>query len=250
MLRRPHTILTLGLGGVRPALAPVATALLIALPVTASGQPPAMSGLARHRLDGKPIECLHVALADSLDRTVAHTVTDSAGMFVLVAPDTGSFRVEFDMPGLEPLTGPLVRLAAGEMNEQEYPLSFDRRIPGELELIGRATRRRDGVDLGDWHPVDFSMGGRTVSESQLVDATNRAVDVKRLVAQFIVDTTGRPRANSWRTIANSDASMLTGVRAQYLARHYVPARIGEQRVCQLVMTQWKFFRTGRSTPLR
>jgi hypothetical protein len=84
----------------------------------------------------------------------------------------------------------------------------------------------------------------------MVDVTNRAVDVKRLVAQFIVDPTGRPRANSWRTIANSDASMLTSVRAHYLARHYGAARIGEQRVCQLVMTQFKSFRTGRSTPLR
>ena len=120
----------------------VAPALLIALPAAAFGQQPAMSGLVRHRTTGQPIECLHVALADSLDRTVAHTVTDSAGMFILVAPDTGSFRVQFDLPGLEPLTGPLTRLAAGEMNEQEYPISFDRKIAGELEIMRLPTTRR------------------------------------------------------------------------------------------------------------
>jgi len=207
-----------------------------------------MSGVVRHRPDGTPIECLHVALADSLDRTVAHAVTDSAGMFVLVAPDTGSFRVEFDMPGLEPLTGPLVRLAAGELNEQEYPLSFDRRIPGELELIG-STRQLNVVDLGDWHPVDFNLGvghpaAHAVSAPEMVELTNKAVDLKRLVAEFIVDPTGRPRAASWRTIVSSDPNILTRARADFLARHYAPARIGEERICQLVMIQMRSFRTG------
>ena len=130
----------------------VAAALLIALPVAAFGQPPAMSGLVRHRTTGQPIECLHVALADSLDRAIAHTVTDSAGMFVLVAPDTGSFRVQFEVGGAEPLTGPFTHLAAGEMNEQEYPLSFDRRISGELDLAS-SSRKARVVDLADWHPA-------------------------------------------------------------------------------------------------
>jgi hypothetical protein len=222
-------------------------ALLIALPVTTFGQAPAMSGLVRHRLTGQPIECLHVALADSLDRTVAHTVTDSAGMFVLVAPDTGGFRVQFDVGGAEPLTGPLTRLAAGEMNEQEYPLSFDKRIGGELELVGRA-RKADVVDLGDWHPAQWtpraSYGSRVVSEGEMVHATAAAVEQKRLVAQFIVDTTGRPRADSWRAIAASDPAFATAIRNDLLGRHYAPARIGEQRVCQLVMMERHAFRTG------
>ena len=76
-----------------------AAALLIVLPVTVFGQAPAMSGLVRHRTTGQPIECLHVALADSLDRTVAHSVTDSAGMFVLVAPDAKKVAVVGDFNG-------------------------------------------------------------------------------------------------------------------------------------------------------
>ncbi|HEX7826871.1 MAG TPA: carboxypeptidase-like regulatory domain-containing protein [Mycobacterium sp.] len=242
----------------RPALTQVAIALLIALPIAAGGQPPAMSGLVRHRLTGEPIECLHVALADSLERTVAHTVTDSAGMFVLVAPDTGSFRVQFDIPGIEPLTGPLTRLAAGEMNEQEYPLSFDRRIPGEFELLQSARNKGAAVDLGDWHAVQSAVGGshipfgaRRMSEGEAVRAATMAVDQKRIVAQFIVDATGRPRPASWRTIVSSDAGWLTGFRRELLGRQYIPARAGEQRVCQLVMEEMRFFRTGPgSRPLQ
>jgi len=233
----------------------VAAALLVALSVPALGQPPAMSGLVRHRVDGMPIECLHVALADSLDRTVAHTVTDSAGMFVLVAPDTGSFRVQFEVGGAEPLTGPLTRLAAGELNEQEYPLSFDRKIGGEFELLSASSRRPHIVDLADWHPVqpdlaDMPVGTRRVSPGEMAQATGNAIDVKRLVAQYIVDENGRPRASSWRTIAASDGTVLTRARATLLARHYVPARIGEQRVCQLVMMEYHSFNQGRERPLK
>jgi len=230
---------------------PPAAALLVALPVAAFGQQPAMSGLVRHRMTGQPIECLHVALADSLDRTVAHTVTDSAGMFVLVAPDTGIFRVQFEIPGIEPLAGPLTRLAAGEMNEQEYPISFDKKIPGELELVRHGGRKTEIVDLGDWHSAEPSpsdrhpsAGGRMVTESEFLHASATAVDQKRFVAQFIVDPTGRPRSTSWRTIASSDDAYLSSLRQQILGRQYVPARNGEEHVCQLVMEQVRFFRTG------
>ena len=241
----------------KPANALVSTSLLaalyIALPSIAAGQPPAMSGLVHHRPDGNPIECLHVALVDSLDRTVAHTVTDSAGMFVLVAPDTGSYRVQFDILGAEPLTGPLTRLAAGEMNEQEYPLSFDKRISGELEIVPRAQKSAT-VDLGDWHPAlperRLPLGHREISHTEMVQASTSAVELKRVAVQFIVDTTGRARASSWRTIASSDPNMEAKARSDFLAQRYTPARIGEQRVCQIVMTEMRYFRTGPNRPLK
>ncbi len=230
------------------------SALLVALPVAAFGQPPAMSGLVRQRADGKPIECLHVALADSLDRIVAHTVTDSGGMFVLVAPDTGSFRVQFEVGGAEPLTGPLTHLTAGEMSEQEYPLSFDRRISGEFELAS-SSRGGKVVDLADWHSAQPDMGGmpggtHRALPGEMVQAVDRAAEVKRLVAQYVIDETGRPRASSWRTIASSDGTVLTSGRSMLLDRHYVPARIGEQRVCQLVMVEFRTFKQGRERPLK
>jgi hypothetical protein len=84
----------------------------------------------------------------------------------------------------------------------------------------------------------------------MVQAVNSAVDIKRLVAQYIVDATGRPRASSWRTITSSDGTVLTQARSMLLARHYTPARIGEQRVCQLVMMQFHSLHQGRERPLK
>ena len=108
-----------------------ALAMLLAGPTQLAAQPPAMSGIARHADSGKPLECLHVALADSLGRTVAHTVTDAAGTFVVVAPDTGAFRVRFIVQGYEPLQGPLLHLTAGLMTRA-----------GVSPVVGRADRGR------------------------------------------------------------------------------------------------------------
>ena len=86
--------------------------------------------------------------------------------------------------------------------------------------------------------------------SEMAHVSGMAVDMKRVVAQFIVDSIGRPRATSWRTITSSDAAILATARRELLERRYVPARLGEQHVCQLVMEDWGVFRTGPERPLR
>lgn len=78
------------------AAAFLALLALLALPARALTQQPAEAGLARDAATREPLECLHVALVDSAERAVAHGVTDSAGMFVLVAPGPGAFSVRFE----------------------------------------------------------------------------------------------------------------------------------------------------------
>jgi hypothetical protein len=102
--------------------------------------------------------------------------------------------------GAEPLTGPLTHLTLGEMSEQEYPLSFDRRISGEFELAS-SSRGSKVVDLADWHSAQPDMGGMPAGThralpGEMVQAVDRAAEVKRLVAQYVIDETGRPRASS------------------------------------------------------
>ena len=62
---------------------------------------------------------------DSADRAVAHSVTDSAGTFVLVAPAAGVYRVGFEIFGWERLVGPVDTLRDGELRERVYPLTFE-----------------------------------------------------------------------------------------------------------------------------
>jgi hypothetical protein len=84
----------------------------------------------------------------------------------------------------------------------------------------------------------------------MAQTAGTAVDVKRLVAQYVIDETGRPRASSWRTIASTDGTVLTKARQILLERHYLPAHIGEQRVCQLVMMEFHTFNQGRERTLK
>lgn len=213
-------------------------------------QPPAMSGLVRHAISGKPIECLHVALADSLDRTVSHTVTDAAGTFVVVAPDTGSFRVRFVVEGYEPMQGPLLHMAAGQVTEQEYPVSFDDQVKGALDLSHRKNPPT-GVDLGEWHSArivgtSLPPGARRATEGEAAYASTTAIDIASVAAELIIDANGRPRGSSWRTIASSNPMVVMSARRDFLARRYEPARIGEQQVCELHLLEVRSLRTSRS----
>lgn len=81
-------------------------------------------GVARDAKSGAPLECLHVALVDSTNRAVAHTVTDATGQFQLEAPRPGPYRVRFELFGWEPLGGPLDTLADGDLKQRRYPLDF------------------------------------------------------------------------------------------------------------------------------
>ena len=215
-------------------------------------QPPAMSGLARHAVTGKPIECLHVALADSLDRTVSHAVTDAAGTFVVVAPDTGTFRVRFVVEGYEPMQGPLLHMAAGQVTEQEYPVSFDDQVKGALDLSQR-EKPPTVVDLGEWHSARIAgtalpRGAHRATQGEAAYASTMAYDIASVAAEMIVDANGRPRSSSWRTSSSTSPAVVMSARRDFLGRRYEPARIGEQPVCELHLLEVRSFRTPRNGP--
>src|SRR5262245_23472299 len=112
-----------------------------------AAQPPAESGIAHDAKSGAPLRCLHITLVDSTDRAVAHTVTDSTGTFVLVAPSAGVYRVGFEIFGWERLVGPVDTLRDGELRERAYPLTFAVELHGDSLAPGgdliAALRRRE-----------------------------------------------------------------------------------------------------------
>lgn len=210
-----------------------------------AAQPPAMSGIVHHAVTGKPIECLHVALADSLGRTVAHTVTDASGTFVVVAPDTGTYRVRFIVGGPASMQGPLLHLTPGLMTEQEYPVSFDHLIAGEFESSPR--RPEPTVDLGEWRSAipqgrSLPRGARPATSGEGAYAATRATTQYRVAAEIIIDADGRPRGSSWRTITSSNPALIIGARSAILRQRFEPARIGDQPVCELQIVEQRTLR--------
>ena len=208
----------------------------LALALAASrvvAQPPAESGIARAARSNAPLACLHVVLIDSADRAVAHTVTDSAGTFVLVAPSAGSYRLGFEIAGWERLAGPVDTLKDGEMRERAYPLDFGDSAVVQPLAVAEQRRGEDAV----WHGA---VAGSPDVDIRFPIAMRRSGQPGSVVAEYVVDPTGRVRADSWRPITSSHPAYLTALRAHVPSMRYAPARLDGQPVCQLVRNQVRF----------
>jgi len=210
----------------------LATAILALTRSAANAQPPAQSGLARDARLGTPLACLHVALLDSAERAVAHSVTDSAGTFVLVAPAPGVYRVGFEILGWERLVGPVDTLRDGEMRERVYPLTFGATGDG---IVPAAEPR--GAGGAGWRSAAATIPDADIRFPKSMRESGTAGSV---VAQYVVDASGRVRSDSWRPIASTHPDYLAALRAHAPAMRYDPARLDGQPVCQLVRNQVRF----------
>lgn len=213
-----------------------ALALFLA-PGIALAQPPAESGIARDARLGAPLPCLHVTLLDAEDRAVAHSVTDSAGTFVIVAPAAGAYRVAFEILGWERLVGPVDTLRDGEMRERAYPLAFSEAPARDLPGVADFRRRETAA----WHSATATTPDADI---RFPLAMRRSGTAGSVVAQYVVDPRGRVRADSWLPIASTNAEYLAALRAHAPAMRYAPARLDGQPVCQLVRNQVLFEWSG------
>ena len=212
----------------------VLASTLCALAATAArAQPPAESGFARDARLGTPLPCLHVALLDAQDHAVAHTVTDSAGTFVLVAPAAGTYRVGFEIFGWDRLVGPVDSLHDGDMRERAYPLAFSESPGRDMPPSAELRRREDAA----WHSA---IATTPDADIRFPLAMRRSATPGSVVAQYVVDARGRVRADSWRLISSTNAEYLAALRAHAPAMRYDPARLAGQPVCQLVRNHARF----------
>ncbi len=173
-----------------------AVALLLLATRVVAAQPPAESGVARDARNGAPLRCLHVTLVDSTDRAVAHTVTDSAGTFVLVAPATAVYRVGFEIFGWERLVGPVDTLHDGELRERAYPLTFAVALHGDSltpggDLIAALRHRESDA----WHSASVATPDAAIRYPKRMALMRLSGDV---VAQYVVNEQGRVLGDTWR----------------------------------------------------
>jgi hypothetical protein len=230
IVRRPNQVLTAP--PLRCSIRLAALALLF-LARSAVAQPPAESGMARDAQRGTPLACLHVMLLDTADHAVAHAVTDSAGTFVLVAPAAGTFRVGFEIFGWDRLVGPVDTLRDGDMRERAYPLTFADSLQGELSEPAELRRREDA----SWRSAAAT---RPDADIRFPVSLRGSRTPGRVVVQYVVDTNGRVRADSWHPIVSTHPDYLAALRAHAPAMRYEPARQDGRPVCQLVRNEVKF----------
>jgi len=218
---------------------PLALAFLAALsfPALLAAQPPAENGLARDAKLHTPLECLHVALVDASDRAVANAVTDAQGMFVLVAPEPGVYRVRFEIFGWETLVGPPDTLASGALREREYPLAFTNALRSDgttPSAFIEALRRREGTGFQSASAMTPD-GPIRYPARMIAGGTSGGA-----VAQYIVNERGTVRSDSWRPIDFTHEDFLSALRALVPSMRYRPARLDGQPVCELIRNNAHF----------
>lgn len=220
------------------------------------------AGVARDARTHKPIACLHVALVDSADRPLVHTVTDTAGRFMLEAPHPGRYRVRFETFGWAPLGGPIDTLEDGAFKQRAYPIAFSdllvpvlpiddrmvKSLPSDTKLDRSAidslfsSRRRASQAKRDlerasaWKSRMLDAGSTQLPypEAQFADRHEGAV-----VARFILDASGRARPESWTVIDASHEDFVASARKLLDAR-WTPSTNAGRPVCDVVQVLMRF----------
>jgi hypothetical protein len=216
-----------------------------------------MAGIARDANLGTPLQCLHVAMVDSAGKAIAHTVTDSAGEFMLEAQRPGAYRIEFIIAGWEHLSSLLDTLQDSDFHQREYPLAFTK-MTGADSVLGlmprmrreelspaermrmEADRRREAE--GAWASVHVVPGGGSLV--RYPDRLRERGIGGYVLAQFVVDSTGKARPETWQLVHATHADFETVRRRSLDGQRWTPARNGDKHVCELVRDYTRFFTDG------
>jgi hypothetical protein len=213
----------------------------------------AEAGVARDAKLGTPLECLHVALLDSAGKAIQHTVTDSAGQFLLEAPRPGTYRVQFLIYRWEPLVGPVDTLVEGAFKSRVYPLTFANMLIADTSSV----RQQGAAAKGDKEKVkaidDLLRADESASGWQSRRAMRFSYGLKypedlyvkgiggNVLARFIVDRTGLARRDSWVTLFASKPEFEDAVKSNLPDARWMPAQNAGQPVCELVMDFTRFY---------
>ena len=198
------------------------------------------AGVAREATRGTPYECLHVALLDSTGKAIDHTVTDSAGRFLLEAPRPGVYRVQFIVFHWEPLVGPLDTLREGDFKQRAYPLAFDNMLRpdsafGGPEVHGFQQRYKLFDSYLRAQESDGGWRSRTLLSFLGLHYPERYIRFGdgNVYGQFVVDSTGSTRRETWHTITATHSEFEAEVMRSIPERRWKPARNRGQPVCEL-----------------
>lgn len=175
-------------------------------------------GGSRAPIPGLSVRLLRVAPADTVPLPADTTAlaagrTASDGVFSLLAPDTGSYRARIG----DGFVGPVMHLVSADtLVAQEYQLR-----------LGEARALRD-VDVEKQAGLNGGLATRYPSELQALGTGGR------VIAQFVVDTTGRAEPATFRALVTTHPLFTEAVRAAVMRARFFPAEIGHHPVRQLV----------------
>lgn len=175
-------------------------------------------------IDGRsrlPTRLLSVLVLGDGDRVVARTRTDTSGVFQLLLPAGGRFRLRFVLDSTMTSDSDTIAVDDDGFVERQFVVHLPR-VFFEFEVE---------------RPVQ-QMGG-TGSPRYPLSLKQRNIEGEVLV-QFVVDADGLPRLETFRVLRSTDAGFSDAVRAWLPTARYSPAELGGRRVPQLVHQPFTF----------
>jgi hypothetical protein len=238
-----------------------AFALVLCWPARLSAQ--AEAGVARDAKTHAPLECLHVSLIDGSGHTVANTVTDSAGQFMIEAPGPGVFRVRFESFAWEPQVGPLDTLKEGDFKQRAYPVEFTQMLMPDTTRDTVFTNSATGMHtFAEWHRhrtepyAKLRQYKRSLEDPAkwqsrvMVPLKERQITYPErmyaagvtggVIGRMIVDSNGTARRHSWRTIYATHPDFEKSWLAALPQMRWRPAQLNGSPVCELAQTYVRY----------
>ena len=187
------------------------------------------------------------------DTAYAKTQTGEDGVFVLMAPAPGTYRVRIG----DAHVGPALTLASAEaVDEHEYLIRPTAPAPDSsayhvLHGVELEAALRSGRPLLECE-VDKKAAVVPGSLQALYPSDLRySRGAGSLITQFVIDTTGRlepPTLRVWRT-RDTDEAFVTSARTALVHARYLPALADGRRVRQLATIPMTFTMTGGPAPV-
>jgi hypothetical protein len=160
----PHRLLVLG-------------ALFGTMTIRADGQ--TVSGRVTAESDGAALGSVSVALLLGIDETVRRTVTDEHGVYLLLAPRAGAYRVVAHHLGYHRLESPFVSVADSQTVTIDFELPSD---PFEIEGVEVEVQRREelGRRVAQYGVAVDQIGRRFVPRSE-IEARPTAINIGQVL---------------------------------------------------------------------
>ena len=155
----------------------------------------------------------------SATAVLARTTSDGNGIFYLQAPALGTYRLLFSISATSLLSAPLV------VNDSDVQREYVIDVDGERTYFEFQLDKQVGMLPNQPHPK--------------YPQSMRDLGIEgEVLAQFVVDSTGRPEMWTFKILRSPHQDFSAAVRAAVALMRFTPAEIGGRKVMQ--MTQMPF----------
>ena len=244
-----RVVLTFGLGEDAQRLVghPVADIdVPVIVATTVEPDAPLFQGIALDDASRTPLACSPVVLQDSAEHVVARGRTNRTGVFNLIAPRAGSYRVGAEARGWSPVYGPLQPAATGETKQLQLLVRFTEQLltprrledrerfqhaaPAAVSMATYGVTTRKGTSTPVPVVSGVTLGG---SESAPVLGIMGAAPAGRMWVQFVVDERGKVDTSSVQLPSDANPSAAASLKAVLPRVRFTPARAEGTPVCEL-----------------